>query len=168
VSEQLVRDLQLGAVTTGRYGGRVIVPIIGQDGAWLWWVGRSWGPSERPYMYPRGARGALLFNHAALLRKTGDPVYVVEGVFDAMALWPEAVSVLGKPNELHLEALSAAQRPVAVVLDGDAWQEGQSVAARLRLRGCVAGSVRLAPREDPDEVSREWLEERARDACAQG
>jgi DNA primase len=103
-------------------------------------------------------RGEVLYNHTALHVETERPVMVVEGVFDALALWPHAVAVLGKPSHFQVDALASAKRPVAIVLDGDAWQEGYALAMRLRLAGQRAGSVTLPPKTDPDEVDRAWLE----------
>ena len=63
------------------------------------------------------------------------------------------VACLGKPNEAHLALLQEARRPVVVVLDGDAWEEGEALSLRLRFEGLRAGFVRLPPKTDPDEVS---------------
>ena len=56
-----------------------------------------------------------------------------------------------------LEAMKQAKRPIAIVPDGDAWQDGWILAARLRFLGLRAGYVRLPPKMDPDEVDRDWL-----------
>ena len=45
---------------------------------------------------------------------------------------------------------------------GDAWEEGWALAMRLRLHGMRAGSVRLPPRKDPDQVDPAWLRAAAR------
>jgi DNA primase len=158
-----VKAAGVGACTRGDWAGRIIVPITSPEGGWLWHVGRAWSPAAvRPYMYPRGARKGLLYNASALARESDEPVLVVEGVFDALAHWPDAVAVLGKPTEEHIEALAAARRPVCVVLDGDAWREGEALAMRLQLEGQRAGHVKLGPRQDPDEVSRAEMRARAR------
>jgi hypothetical protein len=165
LTEERIVETGIGVCLTGRYQGRVIVPVLGLDGDWLWWVGRSWvKKADRPYMYPSGGRDGVLYNHASLLVETDEPVAVVEGVFDAIALWPSAVAVLGKPNEAQIDALATARRPVAVVLDGDAWSEGWALAMRLRFEGQRAGNVRLPPKKDPDEVPLGWLREEMR-AC---
>jgi DNA primase len=142
----------------------VVVPILSPDGEWLGHVGRSWQKdAELPYLYGKGLqRRETLYNAAALNVQTDKPVMVVEGVLDALALWPDAVAVLGKPSEPQIWALADAARPVAVVLDGDAWSEGEALAMTLRLEGQRAGSVRLPPKTDPDEVDRGWLDEEVR------
>ena len=105
-----------------------------------------------------------MFNEAALAEVTDEPALVVEGPFDALAYWPQAVAVLGKPTEPQMLTLLRAVRPVVVVLDGDAWQEAEMLAWRLRFEGQRAGWVRLPPMVDPDEVDPAWLREEARRA----
>lgn len=158
-------DLGLGACITGRYADRVIVPIYGDDwSTWLGWVGRTWFKrAQVPYLYPPGMRrGEILYNRRVLFIEDDDPVYVVEGVFDAISLWPSAVALLGKASEPQIEDLVRARRPIVVVLDGDAHEEGWALAMKLRFRGQRAGAVKLPPRVDPDEVPLAWLKESAR------
>lgn len=157
----LWRETGIGASTSGKYAGRVIVPVLADDGeTWLGWVGRTWYNSDRAYTYPKGmARGSVFYNGKALVEPVDDPVLVVEGVFDAIHLWPRAVALLGKASEEQMDALAITRRPVVVVLDGDAWLEAYAMAARLRLHGQRAGYVRLPPKADPDEVPGAWLDE---------
>jgi DNA primase len=164
IREELWAEAGIGACATGRMAGRVVVPIRGLDGDWVGWVSRTWTKkAPRPYLYPEGMpRGVVLYNHDALLVETDEPVLVVEGVFDVLALWPSAVALLGKASAWQVQALAACPRPVAVVMDGDAHDEGFALAARLRLEGQRAGSVTLPPRADPDEVPLPRLRELAR------
>lgn len=162
--KQLWRDAHLGACIEGFFSERVVVPVLSPDGDWQGFVARAWVKKHPiPYLYPKGmARRELLYNHAALNVQTERPVFVVEGVLDALALWPDAVAVLGKPSAGQIIALAETPRPVAVALDGDAWAEGEELAMTLQLEGQRAGNIRLPPKKDPDEVPRQWLDEEAR------
>jgi hypothetical protein len=149
-----------------RFGGRVIVPVLADDGlTWFGFVGRDYtGKASMPYLYPPGmARGAHLYNSIALHEDSIEPVMVVEGVFDAIALWPDAVAVLGKPSHAHVDMLLASRRPVAIVLDGDAYDEARALAMRLRFDGQRAGVVQLPPKKDPDQMDLGWLKHEARE-----
>lgn len=153
LSLDTVRAVGIGACAHGRMAGRVVIPVLAEDGAWLWYVGRAWQKkAERSYLYPKGDRRGVMFNHAALHVKTDTPAMIVEGCFDAIACHPDGVAVLGKPTDDNVEAFATAGRPIAMVLDGDAWVEGWTIAYRLRLAGQRAGNVLLPPRVDPDEV----------------
>jgi hypothetical protein len=160
VSRDKARAAKIGVCLDGLYQGRVIVPVLDADQReWLGWVGRAWSPHvERAYTYPKGMKRAeILFNHAALLVATEVPAIVVEGVFDALAYWPNGVAVLGTWSDQQLEALASANRPVAVCLDGDAHDKGLHLALKLKLLGQRAGCVRLPPKVDPDEVREDAL-----------
>lgn len=163
VDERMWHEAGIGACAFGHYYGRVVVPVLDEAGVWQGWVGRAWEKRvEQPYLYPPGMnRGENLYHYGALLLETDEPVIVVEGVMDAIALWPRAVALFGTASEWQIRELIHAKRPVCVVLDGDAWLQGWSLAMRLRVEGQRAGSVRLGPGLDPDEVPRAWLEEQA-------
>jgi hypothetical protein len=176
ITDALGSEAKIGAVFDGcgekcepcctrcKLRRRIIVPILAVDGeSWLGWSARAWFKNaKRKYLYPAGMRRAeILYNHRALLQETDVPVYVVEGVFDALALWPDAVAVLGKPSPPQKEALVTALRPVVVCLDGDAWREADALTRWLRFNKQRAGFLRLPPETDPDEMDRAELNERA-------
>ncbi len=161
VGEDLWAAAKIGACLTGYYAGRVVVPIFAAAAEGLiGWVARSWLSANKPYLYPKGMH-ALFFNGSVLAQETDEPAILVEGVFDALACWPNGVACLGKPSDRQFEALLAARRPLAVVLDGDAVEEGWAFALRLQFYGKRAGCVRLPPATDPDEVDRAWLRQQA-------
>ena len=164
VCEDLWAAAKIGACLVGRYAGRVVVPIFDAqaESGIVGWVARSWIPTEKPYLYPKGMQ-RVLYNGSILQQETDEPAILVEGVFDALACWPSGVACLGKPSEEQFEMLLDACRPIAVVLDGDAHEEGWAFAQRLRFYGKRAGCVRLPPAADPDEVDGAWLREQARE-----
>jgi DNA primase len=100
-----------------------------------------------------------LFNKSELFIDTPAPIFVVEGVFDALALYPHAVAVLGKPTTAQENIIAKTKRPICVALDGDAWQEGWAFAMRLRVRGRTAHPLKLPPCEDPATLGLAWLKE---------
>lgn len=142
---------------------RLIVPIRDTEGTWVGYVGRDYtGRSSLPYMYVRGMqRKLILYNRAALDVETDKPVFVVEGTLDALALWPDAVAVLGTWSSEHADYLMESKRPVVALLDGDAWRKGEALAMVLELHGVRSGYIHLPPKTDPDEVPRSWLDEEA-------
>ena len=162
VPAEVIDAANIGCVLDGYWAQRILVPVTA-DGVCRGWVARSYVPSERTYLYPKGmARGAYLWREEILREQSDDPVLVVEGVFDVLGCWPRAVPVLGKPASGHISKLIAAKCPIVVVLDGDAWEEAWSLAMRLRFEGQRAGAVRMPPQTDPDEVPQDWLREEAR------
>ena len=166
IPERVWEEAQVGGCAFGRYAGRVVIPNLMPDGTWYGYTTRVWGKcadKKKKYLYPPGSwRGAVLHNQPALWEDSPELLYVVEGAFDALYLWPHAVAVLGMPSEHQIALLASSKRPLVVVLDADAWEKGMALALRLRLEGCLAGHVRLLDGADPDEVDSAELWEAAR------
>ncbi len=167
VSDENIDRFRIGACARGRFAGCVIVPVFDAQGGWAWFVGRKWTKKAyRPYLYPNGSRGGVMFNQRAIDVVTDEPLMVMEGCFDAIAHYPNAVAVLGKTTEEHLALLEQAKRPVVFVPDGDEHESGYALSLRLKLANVRSGAVRLAPKVDPDEVPREVLRAAAVDSLA--
>jgi len=166
ISDETICAAGIGACVSGFFEARVVVPINPTpDGGWLGYVARDWtDTAELRYRYPKGMKRDLLYNHDALFVDTDEPVIVVEGVFDALPYWPDAVACLGKPIKEHVDALMLSSRPLAIALDGDAHREGDALAMSLRFEGRRAGFVRLPPKADPNSVDPNWLRKAARES----
>ena len=160
-------------VGIGMAANRLIVPIRDSEGKHLGHVARvipELLPAYLPdvkYVNPKGfRREELLFNESALDvplseylmgNDEGLPVMVTEGVFDALPHWPLAVACLGKPTHVQETLLERSLRPLAIVLDGDAWETGKALAQRLCLRGVPASWVELPPNTDPGDYDRDTM-----------
>jgi hypothetical protein len=154
---------------------RIVIPVVDAAGVWQGWVGRHWddaaavvetgdvwddllGPTTPRrygprYLYPQNfPRAQVLWNMGALYEETDRPLLVVEGAFDGLPYWPDAVACLGKPVDGHIALLMQTKRPIVVALDGDAWQEGEMLALRLAFDGNRATFLRLPPKSDPGSV----------------
>jgi DNA primase len=167
LSEDIIADAGIGACANGLYGGRVVVPVFAEDNAtWLGFSSRLWMKNcdkRRKYRNATGEwKATTIYNPNALMVETDEHCYVVEGCFDALSLWPDAVAVLGDATDTQVAMLAKARRPLVVVLDGDAWTKGWALAMKLRLEGLRAGSVQLPVGKDPDEMDPAWLWEEAR------
>ena len=166
IPERVWHEAQVGACIYGKYAGRVVIPNLMPDGSWFGYTTRAYDksvPKKAAYRYPPGSwRGDVLHNQPALWADTDEHLYIVEGAFDALFLWPHAVAVMGMPSEKQVLLLAQSKRPLVVVLDADAWEKGYALSMRLRLEGCRAGCVRLVDGADPDEVDQAWLWEEAR------
>jgi len=167
LSEDVWKQFQLHACCEGWYAGRVIIPHLSVDRSrWLGFISRIWakapppgadGPMAQKYLYPKGMRRDLLYNHTEVLEITETPLLLVEGSLDTIALRPHSAAFLGEMSEEQYEALLGAERPLCVVLDGDAWIKGHAIAIKLQLAGARAGSIKLPAGADPDEYPTKLL-----------
>lgn len=168
---ELAKRWGIGCCLGGRYARRVIVPVWDaiEPTRWLGWVGRSWdNRANFPYTTPTDMdRARIIYRQWMLGVDTARPLLVGEGVFDA--LWAgEAVATFGKMSEPQFDLLCKAKRPIVLMYDGDARHHGYYQAMRLRLAGKQAASLGLAPAKDPDDYSREVLQEAAIHAIQSG
>lgn len=182
VSWNTIRDARIGVCDAGYYSQRIVTPVLARHSDdWLGFIARTYltgaelaratrraeqeGKTFLRYAYPKWpTRGLCLLNERALDVVTDEPLIAVEGKFSAFPYWPDVCAFLGKPTSAQIALLGAVRkRPIAVVLDGDAWEEGFATAMQIRLLGAHAGYVRLPPKTDPAEgVDPTWLREEAR------
>jgi hypothetical protein len=167
---EAARAVGAGACGTGRFQGRVVLPhfettTVGAP--WLGFSARLVAPAgDRPkYLYPRGMdRRAALWG-LPWLPSDMRPIWIVEGVFDALPLWPRALATFGKGvSEEQLDRLAAlvrgTVRPLVACLDGDAREDNRALANNLRLRGAAVRICELPPDADPGSLGwgcREYL-----------
>lgn len=150
----------IGACFQGYFSERIIIPIMDEaQRNWHGFIARDWtGNAVRKYLYPKGMdRGGLLFQQHLLKEETSEPALIVEGVFDALPYVGRAVACLGKPTHKQFDLLCRSKRPLCVVLDGDAWEEGYALSQKLKLNGKVTGYVKLPAGDDPGSVDVGWL-----------
>jgi DNA primase len=148
----------IGACYKSYFDERVVIPII-EEGKWKGFVARDWsGQSVRKYLYPIGMnRSELMWQRHLLSVETSSPILVVEGVFDALPYLGHAVACLGKPSRKQVEQLKCSRRPLVIVLDGDAWEEGKALSQVLSLSGVKSAYIKLDAGEDPGSVDSGWL-----------
>lgn len=160
---------RLGVCLEGKYKDRIIIPFLraGQsftssdESTALKYVGfsaRTFANAGMKNLYPKNMkRATTLFNLEALEEPIEEPVIIVEGAFDALSLWPNAVALLGKPVNGHIELIAQTRRPICVCLDGDAWVAGKMLATRLKLKGARAAWAKLPAKEDPNSIDKKKL-----------
>ena len=153
IQDVVLEDAGVVVATEGMLRTRVVVPIRRVDESLAGWVARIVPPDKNPlkYMYARGTE-RVVYN-GAILTTVGPPVYVVEGVFDALPHWPLVVACLGKPTNAQLLEFKRSRRPLVFALDGDSWEEAQWWALRMTLEGVSATWLRLPPGTDPGDHS---------------
>jgi hypothetical protein len=167
-SDKTLLRARIGVCLEGYFRHRIIVPITEANSV-RGFVARDYtGHADMKYVYPKGMnRANMLFGENSFsAMESDDALLVVEGVFDALPYVGNAVACLGKPTVMQVELLKTANRPLAIVLDGDAWEEGYSLSQKLRLNGKRAGYVKLPAGEDPGSVDPCWLLEEAQ-KCVQ-
>lgn len=170
ISKETAIAAKLGACVDGPFEGRIVVPVLDEFNAfWVGWSARLYGGANvyaPKYRYPQGMKKSeIVYNQAAIKRDTDEPLICVEGVFDALPYFPDAVAFLGKPGPKQVELLLDSERPVCICLDGDAWLEGEMLGRKLQFLGRDRVRwLRLPPRTDPGSVDPGRLRDEVRRA----
>ena len=167
VSDDTTRELGLGAVVAGGIAWAVAAPYItyGRVVGWTW--RNIYGPKR--YMNSKGLKiRDELINGDFLLTPGAAPAIVVEGLFDALSLYPHAVGLGGQPTPAQERKLIRTRRPLVVALDGDTGRKSYFVACKLKLLAMSEGiippritSIQLPPCTDPNSMGRSWILEAA-------
>lgn len=133
-------------------GPRIFIPTYSTSGM-SYWVARSILKDERSpkYLNPTAGKDTSVFN---LSRQRKNEIVICEGVFSAMAVGEQGVSIFGKvATAFQMKAL--LQAPVTgytVCLDGDASKENMRLAMALLVSGKPVSYVTLSHEDDPDSV----------------
>lgn len=145
----------IGYCATGDYRGRIVVPIF-DSSELVYFVARLFTAGARKYMNPEIDKAGVVFGTDAIR----EVAIICEGVFDAMAVGPGGVAVLGLDMSLSqvLRIFVAGASTAIVLLDSAAEVEAERLANQL---GGVIDEVKVArlPSGDPASVGREVLVE---------
>jgi hypothetical protein len=115
-----------------RFINRVIIPFY-RNGHLIYWQARSIDESEKKrYDNSPVSRNAVIFNFDQLYTYSPGPLFVTEGVFDAMIV--NGVAILGsKLNDAKIELFSKTNRRLVFVIDKD--KNGKQLAEDVLSRG---------------------------------
>jgi hypothetical protein len=144
---------------------RLIIPVI-MNGVEVGWQARyageiAWKAERIPkyFTQPGMQKSRVLYNHDLAVKQ---PIIVVcEGPSDVWRVGPSGVGLLGKQATIQQRALLAKQardKPVIVLLDGDAVADSNRLREQLKpLAHRGLAQVRLSYGRDPGSYPREEL-----------
>jgi len=133
--EEVAKKYNLGVCTSGRYMGRLILPVF-EEGVLVYYQARSLMRQKPKFLNPpeeeeKRGKAEFIFNLDTAAEE--EIVFLVEGFFDAMRIGDAAAALFGKTiSQSQLEKLIlAGVKKVAVFLDSDAKKESRKLAKVL-------------------------------------
>ena len=152
ISEDTMSLYRMGYVDFGPLAGRVVIPSFDALGMPNFWSARSIYPNEKTFSYrlPDSSKDVVSNEH---LVNWTEPVYLVEGIFDEVAIGPQAISLYGKFLQPLLAKRLVERRPpvVYVCLDSDARKEALGLMEQLVGYDITCALVDL-PGKDPADL----------------
>jgi len=125
LSTEDIRRYNIGYCAGGHYAGRIIIPSYDSDNRLNYFIARSVFPDE-PFKYknPPVSKNVIMFENQI---NWDEPITLVEGVFDAMAVKRNAIPILGKfiPKKLNENIYKKGVKSINILLDEDA--QGQAL-----------------------------------------
>lgn len=160
ISDRTLVLYRMGYVDSGLLGGRVVVPSFDFNGSVNFWSARSIHPGVTPsYKLPLASKDVVSNEHMVDWSK---PVYLVEGIFDEIAVGPQGIALYGKFLQPRLATALVQKRPpmVHVCLDSDARMEAMVLMRRLVGYDLPCSLLDLRGK-DPGAVGRAGVDEAA-------
>jgi DNA primase len=105
-----------GDVRFKKWSGRLIIPIFKGDNL-IYYQGRDLtGKATKKYESPSDPKDRVMFGFEKLYQDRDKPLYITEGVFDAMLI--DGVALMGnKMSHAHIEHLTRSPRPKVFIPD---------------------------------------------------
>jgi len=123
VSLQEILRYSIGYCESGVYSNRVIIPSYDSDGRLNYFIARDIFPnSKMKYKNPPMSKDIVCFE---LFINYNEPIVLVEGVMDAIAVSRNAIPLLGKfpSKSLVMKLIKKRVKTIYVALDEDARQD---------------------------------------------
>lgn len=115
-----IKRYNIGVCVDGEYKNRIVVPSYDEYGCLNYFVSRSFMPDEYiKYKNPKNSKSIIPFD---LYINWELPIFLVEGVFDAIAIRFNAIPLLGKTLSVDIKKKIIEKKPpsIYVALDADA------------------------------------------------
>jgi DNA primase len=112
----------IGYCTSGEYSGRVIIPSYNENNQLNFFVGRTFEDAYHKYRNPECSKDIIGFEN---LINWSQPIILVEGVFDAIAVKRNAIPILGKTltKSLLRKLVDSKVEDIYIALDKDAFKK---------------------------------------------
>lgn len=144
----LLSSANTGVPGIDKWRGRLIIPVY-KNKKLVFYQGRSLYPAQKKYESPATAKDRVLFGFDKLFEHTDAPLYVVEGIFDAMAI--DGVALMG--NELtdaQAEWLNRSKRRKVYI--PDRFGDGRRVALECLKEGWQVSTPDIGSCKDMNEA----------------
>ena len=123
ITKEDITRYNIGYCDTGMYSNRIIIPSYDLDNRLNYFIARSIHSEEKfKYKNPPVSKNVIMFENQI---NWNEPITLVEGVFDAMAVKRNSIPILGKfvPTKLNEAIFKNGVKSINILLDEDAQQQ---------------------------------------------
>ena len=155
---------KIGYCQGGKYGGRIIIPSLNDNGDCNYFVARSYVGHHRRYLNPPCGRD-IIFNELNV--DWDEPIILVEGVFDAIVAGENAIPILGstlREDSKLFQAIAIHDTPVYIALDPDAEKKAQWIIRSLMKYDLEIKKLNIGTYEDIGSMSQDVFQRKLQNA----
>jgi len=143
ITDEIIKEFEIGYTNRGKYFNRVIIPSYDSDGNLNYFISR-WFAREYTkvkYLNPDVEKQEIVFNEGKV--NWDATIYLVEGATDHIVT-PNSIPLLGKFLPLKLLDLlyEKASVNIVVLLDDDAYNDAKNIYRQLNF-GKLRGRIRI-------------------------
>ena len=136
----------IGYCTSGEYQDRIIVPSYDDNNNLNFFVARSFADAFIKYKNPSASKDIIGFENTI---NWDQPIVLVEGVFDAMAVKRNAIPLLGKfvPKTLNDTIYKKEVKSINILLDEDAQDQALYYTMQFQNQGITTRNIKPSDKD---------------------
>ena len=142
ISEGDIKRYNIGYCDSGHYANRIIIPSYDRDNRLNYFIARSVFDEEKfKYKNPPVSKNVIMFENQI---NWNEPITLVEGVFDAMAVKRNAIPLLGKfvPKTLNDSIYEKQVKSINILLDEDAQDQALKYTMQFQNQGINTKNIK--------------------------
>jgi len=163
ITRQDIVQWKMGFCSRGEFEGRIIFPSFSASGEVNYYVARSYTGDWMKYKNPSTSKD-IVFNE--IFVDWREKVFLVEGIFDAVATGTNSVPILGSTLSEHsnlFRKLIENDSAVYLALDNDAEKKTMKIASSLSRHGIEVFKVDTSGYDDIATMPKKMLDKRIKD-----
>ena len=156
LTPQDIFKYSIGYCESGPYRGMIIIPSYDENGKLNFFTGRSYYDTNYKHKNPSVSKNIIGFD---LHINWDEPITLVEGAFDAIAVRRNAIPLFGKllSDKLKIKIIKKQVSQVNIALDRDALKGSLKISQYLMSNGIDVHFIDL-PEKDPSELGFENIQ----------
>jgi DNA primase len=150
ISEGDIKRYNIGYCDSGHYANRIIIPSYDNNNRLNYFIARSVFDEEKfKYKNPPVSKNVIMFENQI---NWNEPITLVEGVFDAMAVKRNAIPLLGKfvPKTLNDTIYKKEVKSINILLDEDAQEQALRYTVQYQNQGITTKNIKPTDKDASD------------------
>ena len=142
-----IKRYNIGYCDSGHYANRIIIPSYDSDNRLNYFIARSVFDEEKfKYKNPPVSKNVIMFENQINWQ---EPITLVEGVFDAMAVKRNAIPLLGKfiPKTLNDTIYKKEVKSINILLDEDAQDQALYYTMQFQNQGITTKNIKPSDKD---------------------